>query len=50
METSRAAELELGDCILYLTALLADQPRPIDRHIDYFGGTPRRGPERALAA
>lgn len=29
---------DLADSILYLASLLGDQPRPIDRHIDYFGG------------
>lgn len=50
METPCAPELQLAESILYLTALLADQPRPIDRHIDYFGGAPRRGRELARAA
>ncbi len=50
IETPCAPELQLAESILYLTALLADQPRPIDRHIDYFGGTPRRGRELARAA
>lgn len=27
----------LADSILYLTTLIADQPRSIDRYIDYFG-------------
>jgi hypothetical protein len=26
------------DSILYLSSLIADQPRSIDRYIDYFGG------------
>lgn len=28
---------EVRDSILYITALLNDHPRGIDRHIDYFG-------------
>jgi hypothetical protein len=36
-----AALLEVADSILYISSLLADQPRPIDRVIDYFGGAPR---------
>lgn len=28
---------EVGDSILYITALLNDRPRGIDRYIDYFG-------------
>jgi len=38
MITSHAPMLELADSILYLAALIADQPRQIDRYIDYFGG------------
>ena len=29
----------LAESIIYLCALIADQPRAIDRHIDYFGET-----------
>jgi len=29
--------VELAEFILYLCALIADQPRAIDRYIDYFG-------------
>lgn len=29
----------LADSILYLSSLLRDQPRQIDRYIDYFGGS-----------
>ena len=32
----------LDDSLLYLTSLLRDQPRPIDRYLDYFGA-PSRG-------
>src|SRR2546429_8022448 len=28
----------LADSILYLSSILRDQPRQIDRYIDYFGG------------
>ena len=28
---------DLADSIVYLCALIADRPRPIDRYIDYFG-------------
>jgi len=34
-------ERHLADSIVYLCALLADQPRLIDRYIDYFGETPQ---------
>jgi len=27
----------VGDSILYITSLLGDRPRGIDRYIDYFG-------------
>lgn len=38
---------EVGDSILYITALLNDRPRGIDRYIDYFGdGTARPAPRR----
>ena len=33
------ASRHLRDSIVYLCALLADRPRPIDRYIDYFGET-----------
>ena len=51
MMTSHAPVLDLAGSILYLAALLADQPRAIDHYIDYFGGgTERAGrPESALA-
>lgn len=32
------ALLEVADSILYVSALFADRPRPIDRVINYFGG------------
>ena len=32
---------QAADSILYISALMADQPRGIDRFIDYFGGTPQ---------
>lgn len=38
----------LADSILYLSALLADQPRSIDRYIDYFGGVMQRADSREL--
>jgi len=28
---------DLANSIVYLCALIADRPRPIDRYIDYFG-------------
>jgi hypothetical protein len=31
--------VELAKSIVYLCALIADQPRAIDRYIDYFGET-----------
>ena len=43
MMTSHAPMLDFAGSILYLAALLADQPRAIDHYIDYFGG----GTERA---
>jgi len=39
---ARARE-QLAESIIYLCSLIADQPRAIDRHIDYFGdGSARR--------
>jgi len=35
--------LDLAESILYLTAIMAGRPRPIDRYIDYFGGVTERG-------
>jgi len=32
--------LYLADSILYLSSMLRDQPRRIDRYIDYFGDWP----------
>ena len=43
MITSHAPILDFAGSILYLAALLADEPRVIDHYIDYFGG----GTERA---
>jgi hypothetical protein len=43
MITSHAPMFDFASSILYLAALLADQPRSIDHYIDYFGG----GTERA---
>jgi hypothetical protein len=34
--------VELAKSIVYLCALIADQPRAIDRYIDYFGETRKR--------
>ena len=34
--------LYLADSILYLSSMLRDQPRRIDRYIDYFGDWPAR--------
>jgi hypothetical protein len=42
--TMKAPARHLSDSIVYLCALLADRPRPIDRYIDYFGETPRSVP------
>ena len=42
--------VDLADSILYLCALIADQPRPIDRIIDYFGETPPPPFESTAAA
>ena len=51
MITSHAPMLDIAGSILYLAAILADQPRSIDHYIDYFGaGTERAGrPQPALA-
>jgi hypothetical protein len=51
MITSHVPTRDFASSILYLAALLADQPRSIDHHIDYFGGrTERTGrSETALA-
>lgn len=51
MMLNTSCELDLVDT-LYLTSILANQPRPIDRHIDYFGSgagnlEPRDGDSRA---
>src|SRR5882672_4081109 len=35
---------ELAESIVYVCALIADQPRAIDRYIDYFGETPSAVP------
>jgi len=44
MTTQRLALGALADSILYLASVMADQPRSIDRYIDYFGGdAPARG-------
>ena len=40
MITSHVPTLDFADSILYLAALLADQPRSIDQYIDYFGAGP----------
>ena len=37
------ALVHLADSILYLSSLLRDQPRQIDRYIDYFGGGAEEG-------
>jgi len=36
-EITRDRRADLAESIVYLCALIADQPRPIDRYIDYFG-------------
>jgi hypothetical protein len=38
-------ERHLDDSIVYLCALLADQPRSIDQYIDYFGESPQYAPD-----
>ena len=47
MKTSRPL-LQLSESILYLSSLIRDQSRPIDRYIDYFGG-PTTGADHASA-
>jgi hypothetical protein len=37
MLTGHSSVRALADSLLYLSSLLRDAPRPIDRHIDYFG-------------
>ena len=37
----KRTQRHFDDSIVYLCALLADRPRPIDRYIDYFGETPQ---------
>jgi len=37
--TLRGRHTDLADSIVYVCALIADQPRAIDRYIDYFGET-----------
>lgn len=39
MSVSRSL-LDIADSMLYVSALLGDQPRRIDRVIHYFGETP----------
>jgi hypothetical protein len=42
MTTEMVTRLRVVDSILYLSSLLENQPRSIDRYIDYFGdGHPR---------
>src|SRR2546426_10798538 len=36
----------LADSILYLSSIVRDQPRQIDRYIDYFGGGAPEPPAR----
>ncbi len=51
MMTSHAPMLDLASAIVYLAALLADQPRSIDHYIDYFGdGTERAGRPKPVLA
>lgn len=43
MTSEMVARLRIVDSILYLSSFLENQPRSIDRYIDYFGdGHPRR--------
>jgi len=42
----KAPARHLSESIVYLCALLADRPRPIDQYIDYFGETPRYVPRQ----
>ena len=37
MTTRSTPLLQVAESILYLSSLLSDQPRAIDRYIDYFG-------------
>jgi hypothetical protein len=37
MLTGPSSELALADSLLYLSSVLRDAPRTIDRYIDYFG-------------
>jgi len=50
-DSSAAPHVDLSTSILYLCALIAAQPRAIDRHIDYFGesvAVGARAPARTL--
>jgi hypothetical protein len=48
--TTGSPVLQLADSILYLSSLIADQPREIDRYIDYFGGLAGAAPPLAIGA
>jgi hypothetical protein len=49
MLTTERPTPRLVDLVLYVSSALGTHPRPIDRYIDYFGGSPSRagrsGPE-----
>jgi hypothetical protein len=48
---SRSARYaDLGESILYVCALIADQPRAIDRYIDFFAESPRHRHRSAFRA
>jgi hypothetical protein len=49
MMTSHALMLDFAGSILYVTALVGDRPRSIDRYIDYFGGGTDRAGRSELA-
>jgi hypothetical protein len=49
MTTRIATRRRIVDSILYLSLLLENQPRLIDRYIDYFGGGHQRRPNQSAA-
>jgi hypothetical protein len=49
MTTEMATRRRIVDSILFLSSLLENQPRPIDRYIDYFGGGHQRRPNQSAA-
>ena len=44
---AKTPRIDFADCIVLLSALWVDQPRAIDRYINYFGDAP--GHERRMS-